>query len=190
MADFKKFWPVLRENEGGLTVDDGGLTWRGVSEKSFPGWDGFPVVKALVARYGKPLSNQDEYNAFTVWVHGQPEYANLEVLAQNFYKPVFWDVIQGDKIGNQVIANYIADWGVNCGVKMAIGLVQKVLGVTIDHDLGNGTLQSLNAKSGEVLFTQLVANRTAYYKSIAINPKLTKYLPEWLRRANSFTFSK
>lgn len=188
MANYLLFYPILRNNEGGFTIDDGGKTWRGISYNSFPKSQIWPIITSLIARYGIAMTTQEDYDAFTKWVHTQIEYNGLELLVMSFYKPVFWDSLKGDQINNQSIANFISDWCVNCGMGM-VYKIQEILGVSPDGMFGPASLAAVNTHSGQMLFDALVAVREQHYRDIAAkNAKEAKYLSEWLSRTRSFSF--
>ena len=188
MADINLFWPILKSNEGGYTVDSGGETYLGISRKYHPEWKGWPLVDQAKEAYGfgtGPIDTWKEQVAFTHVIWGRQDITDL---ALQFYKPDFWDIFQADHITNQSIANFIVDWGVNCG-DIVVKKVQALLGVTADGIFGSGSLSALNAQSNLEFFQTLVKARLAYYQHTAeMKPSEAKYLTTWTNRTNSFSF--
>lgn len=97
---------------------------------------------------------------------------NLTVAqAKEIYKRDFWDKPGLNKLP-EVLSADVFDMGVNAGLKTAVKLVQRAVGVTDDGIMGPKTLQAVtDARShGEddyVLYTQFCAERIKYYTSLS-----------------------
>ena len=173
MADFKKLFPRILDSEGrsyeNVPGDNGGPTKMGVilSEWKVKGYD----------KNGDGKIDENDLKLIT------------EEDAYKIYKINYWDVIKGDEIKNQVIAEYICDWGVNCGIGLSVKKCQIILGLEADGKFGPKTLEEINKANQKDLFTKLVESRTLYYKAIVDNhPVQSKFLKGWLARKNSFKF--
>ena len=173
MADFKKYFPQILDFEGrvyeNVEGDAGGPTKYGIilSEWKTKGYD----------------KNHD----------GKIDENDLKLMteedAYKIYKADYWDTIKGEENKNQTIASYIADWGINCGIKLAIKKTQTILGLLSDGQFGPKSLEAVNKADQKDLFNKLVESRANYYKAIvANNPAQNKFLKGWLSRTNSFTF--
>jgi lysozyme family protein len=115
MADFEVAYKLTAVNEGGYSndpADMGGETWRGISRKMHPDWQGWPIIDALKTKGSFPQS--------------LAKSNDLEILVKIFYRAQFWNVMRGDEIDFQEIANQIYDDGVNTGIISAIRKAQKV----------------------------------------------------------------
>lgn len=116
MADFKTAYNKTAINEGGYAndpEDHGGETWKGVARKIFPSWPGWLIVDAAKRQPGFPKS--------LYAIEG------LQDCVDSFYRTNFWNVIKGDQINVQEVANDIYDSAVNMGTGTAIQLVQNTL---------------------------------------------------------------
>jgi lysozyme family protein len=173
MADFKKLFPRILDSEGrsyeNVPGDNGGPTKMGIilSEWKVKGYD----------------KNKD----------GKIDENDLKLITEDdaykIYKINYWDVIRGDEINNQVITEFICDWGVNCGIGLSVRKVQSILGLEADGKFGPKTLESINKANQKDLFNKLVESRTNYYNAIVQNhPVQSKFLKGWLNRTNSFKF--
>lgn len=160
MAQFAPALALTLKWEGGETVDTGGYTKWGISQKAYPNLDIKNMTRAQM---------------------------------EGIYKRDYWDRIQGDKISDQVAANYLFDYAVNAGVGAAIKAAQTVLkqrfgkSVTIDGGMGPQTLAAINA-AGSAFGPALAKYRADFYKALAVRDpaKYGRYLTGWLKRAGSF----
>lgn len=116
MANFKIAISKVLMHEGGYVndpTDNGGETYRGISRKFHPGWVGWSLVDA--AKKEDHFPNNLKANLV---LHG---------LVMAFYKSKFWDMICGDSIKSQTIADLLVDTavleGISAGVKHAQGIV-------------------------------------------------------------------
>lgn len=163
MADFKAAIGYILQNEGGYVNDPddlGGETYRGISRKNFPNWDGWATIDS-----NKPLTKGELIS-------------NLDSTVNQFYKRSFWDAILADGIDSQPVAAYLFDFKVNAGYN-AVKCVQRILGITVDGIFGNGTLNALNEYQGDML-AELHNARLAYYEGLN-NPR---FIDGWNNRAN------
>lgn len=172
MADFKLYFPTLLKWEGGLTddLDDkGGLTKYGVTLQEW-----------IDNGYDK---NKDGH------IDGIDLRAITPDDAAVIAKKYYWDIVKGDQINNQSIAEFIADWAYNSGTKNVVIKLQHLFSLTPDGIVGSKTLEYLNTKPQEELFNQLKIRRESFYRAIVrANASQTKFLKGWLIRNNSFKF--
>jgi lysozyme family protein len=175
MAQLEKYFPRLLAFEGGY-VDDpsdhGGATNKGIT------WDTFK-------RYAKPL----------LQIEPTPEGLKNLTDAQAFriYKPIYWDSLHGDEIGDQPLAEIVFDFHVNAG-GAAVKLLQRELNnlgahpaLSVDGAFGPATLRALQAADPVELYTRYKAGRRAFYERLAANdPSQAKFLKGWLKRVDSF----
>jgi len=183
MADYNLFLPILMENEGYYVSaeraefihDSGGETWRGISRNNFPHWMGWSIIDSYKDKSNFPKSLRAD--------------TDLQDLVNAFYKPTFWDVIQGDNINNQSIANFMADWGVNAGPSVPIKHAQEILGLAQDGKFGPKTLAAINLVNGLDFFRKLQASRKQFYLDIVTaHPEKGGNLYNWLDRNASFQY--
>ena len=131
MADFKIAYKKTAINEGGwnhVSGDRGGETYKGIARKFHPKWEGWKLVdKAKPLKHNQIIKNEA-----------------LDKLVQDFYKKQFWDVISGDKVEDQNIANTLYDFGVNAGYGRSIQNIQTVLGMTANGKISTELLKRIN----------------------------------------------
>lgn len=133
MANFDDVYKLLQNKEGGYVhdVDDsGGETYRGISRRYNPTWNGWIMIDSYKKRYfGKALSKKLDADT------------QLQKLVKQKYKLGYWDVFELDSVPNQHVAYQMFDTNVNCGQAAAIRFAEKALGRRIT---GRWTLSLLN----------------------------------------------
>lgn len=133
MANFDDAYRLLQNKEGGYVhdVDDsGGETYRGISRRYNPTWNGWVIIDAFKKRYfGKALSKRLDADE------------QLQKLVKEKYKRGYWDVFELDSVPNQLIAYQMFDTNVNCGQAAAIRFAEKALNRRIT---GRWTISLLN----------------------------------------------
>lgn len=189
MADIAKYFPKLLVFEGGEVndpTDKGGATKMGVTLSTFQ-----------KCGYDKDGDGDIDINDLHLMVAGD---------AMAICKKFYWDKWQADQIKNQSIAEQLVEWVWGSG-KWGIVIPQKLIGVTADGIVGNGTLMAINGADQQALHEKIrlakvsfindIVNRSVIdYKGKNVNWSeldLLKYtqkrfLNGWLHRINSFEF--
>lgn len=159
-ADARAAFDISKHNAGGYVIDPhdiGGETYRDIARKFNPNWMGWKKVDAMKKAQGGSLP----YN-FTD--------KNLDALASEFYKQVYWDAVMGDKIKNQDVANLIFDQTLD-GIGRTIQMVQLTLNkkfgsnFPIKSQMTSDVINKLNSVSAEKFnndFTALRVKRFEY----------------------------
>lgn len=192
MADFKLFEPLLLAQEGGWCNkpgDSGGETWEGIAYNFYPKWAGWPLLFQIKTSLGFPATGwtPEQIHALNAALRADDA---LDALVDKFYECEEWDVLMGDQITNQSIANFMGDWGVNAGISVPVKHAQEILGVTDDGKMGPATLAALNAADGPTFFAAAQAARKQFYLDVvAAHPVDKQFLGNWLERTASFKFS-
>ncbi len=174
MGDFKASLARTLRWEGGYSddpLDRGGETYRGISRKNFPAWDGWITIGNLLAA-GLDLDDN----------------AQLQHDVEEFYRKEFWNSIRGDDLPDAV-AMEVFDCAVNCGVGTAAKFLQRTVGVKDDGAIGQDTLRAtatyIETKGIPALVAALKQHRRDRYTRIADNdPSHRRFLKGWLRRAD------
>lgn len=176
MANFSITYKNTEAAEKGYTFDNGGHTYKGISAK---GWGTNPLAKkilAIVLSY-KPKKGQIIKDAA------------LDELVIKFYKSIYWDKLNGDRINNQTLANSIYDFCVNSGAGVAI-CTEAVLG-TKYNKIDDAFINKVNSNPA-YYYSILLAARLSYIKKLSFDKKgkLTKLGKEnykgWMNRFNTF----
>lgn len=175
MASFDVFFPTMLKHEGGFVndpVDPGGATNKGVTMGTF---------QSCAKKY----------------LGIEPTLENLKALtdaqAAKIYKPLYWDVVRGDEIELQALADIVFDFQVNAG-GAASKLLQRVLNdlgaapaLEVDGAVGPGTMAALNKADPKAVYRAYKQGRIDYYQDLVKRrPPLGKFLNGWLKRVNSF----
>ncbi|CAD7288193.1 putative peptidoglycan-binding domain-containing protein [Campylobacter suis] len=153
---------------------ENGLTFMGIYEIAHPGWAGWLIIKDTLRMLG-------DIKKASIALH-QDE--NLKEMVAKFYRINFWDKIRGDEIISQHCANEIFCFAVNAGVRQAIKIAQRVVGVVDDGYFGAQTLRALNSYDEAKFNKEYDRLELAYYnRLIEKNQKLAVYKKGWERRA-------
>jgi lysozyme family protein len=192
-ADFHISDAITRRNEGGwqnMPEDSGNNdlgwgTYKGLASAKQPKWRGWPIVVAEIAK--KPTQPTYGSKAYRVWVKelNAALEANLELqrLVETYYKANFWDVNSLDKIRCQGAANHIYDHGVSRGTVTAALILQKVLGVMADGDIGPVTIKAANKmRDNELEALYRAARKVDYNRLCDKVASKAQYRGTWLAR--------
>ena len=139
--------------------DPGGQTFWGISRVNHPEWGGWK------------------------WIDfGERQSPSLISLVQDFYLKEFWQVAQCQEYQSQELANQVFDAFVNLGGR-GLKLLQSLLGVTVDGQIGPDTLDMLAKQDQDYLAKNYITAREGYYKDlVSQHPNLARYLNGWLNR--------
>ena len=134
MADFSIAYKRTKIFEGGYVNDPqdaGGETYKGVSRRANPNWQGWGIIDAAKKEQNFPKN-----------LNGN---SALELLVENLYRSNYWNAVWGDKITNQTVANDMFDTAVNMGVSRSIKLAQKQFKMPETGTINNELLTKLNS---------------------------------------------
>lgn len=141
MSDFAIAYAFLATKEGTLSdnsKDLGGFTYKGISRKYHPDWEGWKFIDA-----------------------GDFESANPLVFT--FYKSEYWDKYGINFVYNQPIANRLFEQIVNGGEHTPISNLQNILNaispldaLNVDGKIGNNTINKLNKLSNNASYAKAI----------------------------------
>lgn len=133
----------LLKREGGfvnLKSDPGGMTNLGVTQRVWEEWVGHPV-------------SEKEMRALT------------PAIVAPMYKQKYWDKVSGDSLPSGVDLA-VFDCCVNSGAGRAAKILQKVLDVKQDGDIGLNTLAKAVSIDGSKLIADYNAARLAFLQTL------------------------
>jgi lysozyme family protein len=165
MANIKNFLTKLLKIEGGYVNhpnDSGGCTNKGITIGTFRDF------------FGKDKTCDNLKNISDSQV-------------EKIYKQEYWDKCKCDEIQCPKIAQLIADWAVNSGVKTAIKCVQNIVKVNCDGIIGPITLKAINNYPTKDLFNELKKARKEYYENLVKKTPSNKvFLKGWINRLEEY----
>ena len=171
---------ILRQESGYANVsgDLGGETYRGITRKNFPKWDGWKIVDE-----NKPLKN------------GQIiDNEELENNVMDFYYDNFYAPMKIDKVEDMLISGHLLCHGVNAGIKTSVKLLQKAVNnvynvkISVDGIIGSTTIKYTNGAKANEAAREFIEQRNQYYKNlVSKNPSQCKFLNGWLDRVKNTT---
>jgi lysozyme family protein len=173
MANFNKAYRKLEINEGGYAnnlSDRGKETYKGVSRRYYPNWEGWLIVDSYKG-----------YRDFPGILDSEPI---LQRQIEVFYYNEFWSKVNGTLIQNENIAFSIFDFAVNTGTNLAIKAMQRVLGLKEDGVIGVITLNAVNTVNEAEFMALYAITKCKHYISIVDKDATQlKYLKGWIKRA-------
>jgi len=162
--NFNKILADTLKEEGGKTVDSGGVTNYGVTQKVY---DAYTAEKKLPNKSVNDLSFGD---------------------VKDVYHEAFFKKPKLDTLPSEKVASALFDYGVNSGQGTAVKALQTIVGAKADGILGNKTNKAVEryiAKNGEdALTSAILDNRENLLNSLVIkNPaKYGQYAEGWANR--------
>jgi lysozyme family protein len=187
MANFDLAFEKTMGAEGGYTknpTDVGGETYKGVSRKYEPNWEGWAIIESLKNKpnFPKNLDSNDD----------------LQALVKRVYKEKYWNVNKLDLISDQAVAEEMFDTGVNMGTKRAAIYLQTALNclnknqvlygdIAEDGKIGTETLYVLKAllskESNETLLKIMnVLQGMHYIEYMKSDPAQETFTRGWFTR--------
>lgn len=159
--------PFILRFEGGYVNDpddSGGKTYRGITYKNFPNWQGWKILNSMNLQHNQIV-------------------ASVEPLVISFY----WNLFKGygyHNFSNAKLALVVFDYRVNGGFtfdKLA-AILNKFFNKKSQLS-ATSIIQNANKVSAETLANHLLNNRESYYNTIIQkNPVLEKYRHGWFNR--------
>lgn len=181
MADFNKAFEILKKLEYKDCSDalhwnhgEHGWTFMGIYQVAHPD----SIIWKKLNEYG--TTDKEELSKLLC--------KDNEVIneVKRIYRQEYWNKAKLYAVDSQQIANEIFVFGVNAGIKRAIKLAQKIVGVVQDGIVGQKTLKALNAYNDKLFDIVFDAGEAEYYESlIEANRKYAIYENGWLNRAKS-----
>jgi lysozyme family protein len=155
-SNFKQALEYLVKSEGGYVdnpKDPGGRTNLGVTQKVWESWVGRE-------------SNEKEMRALTK--------TDVEPL----YKRKYWDACRCDDLPTGL--DYLVfDFAVNAGVGRSAKTLQSCVGVSVDGQIGNQTIEAIKKIAPSDLIERFSEAKINFYKSLVTFPTFGK---GWLNR--------
>lgn len=166
MANFDLAWQYLQVDEGGsiftdIPQDHGGATKFGITLNTYTAW---------CAKMGNLPPSVNDLKNMTE--------ATAKVVAQDF----FWDLIRGDEIKNQSVANALLDASFE-GVSRASLFAQSASGVAQDGVIGPITLAAINSMDFRLFLSKFIPEYQNFFINCVLNDQTQIiFLKGWLNR--------
>ena len=183
MANFDEAYKPMQTDEGGYVndlQDPGGETIQGIARNMNSKWEGWPIIDRLKTRSDWPKTD----SSISIYLASNPD---LQEMIKHFYQDQYWDVIQGDCINDQKVADTIFNFGINAGIKTSISIAQMVVGCAADGVIGGETIAKLNSEDpGRFLADFTLAKIARYISIVKKKPISIKYFYGWVKRAMEY----
>ena len=193
MATVDKIVPFIRKKEGGLSFDTNDKASKNPCPYAYYGKQGCHTSNGWTWEEWSSVRGVTPDSATEWYQLSIPSYYDqTNSIWTELFKKYYWDLIQGDFIISQRIANAIVDWLFNSG-KWAEINTQKLLDalfndhLTIDGCFGSLTINAINSADEPTLYADIIEKRKQFYQIAATNPGQSKYLDGWLKRVDDLT---
>jgi lysozyme family protein len=165
---FLRCLEVVLKNEGGYSnnpSDPGGSTNQGITQKEYDDYrghqgDGYQDVKLITDT--------------EVW---------------DIYLTLYWIPMNLDDILNDDLVLQLFDMGVNSGIRTAIMILQRLIGVIADGFIGDETNRAVREYNGNVVDDYKKRRKLFYVTLKQSKPELKPFLLGWLNRVDNTKFS-
>lgn len=149
-----------------------------------------PEPKGAKARFG--INSLAHPEAITDGFYTMSK-AEAWAYAMRIYITQYWNVVEGDEIVPQLLANKIADLAFDMNPPEVVKITQRaansLLGhvvLKVDGVMGPKTLEQVNGLDRTLLYDAIKSYARQRYQDIArANPEDQKYLNGWLRRVDA-----
>ena len=150
------------------------------------------IVKTLAREGGAKFTDvASDKGGATKYGISQAAYPTLDIRnlteqqARDIYKRDYWDVVCGDTIKSQLVAENIFDTAVNMGVRTASKLAQVCMDITpADGIIGSKSVAVINAHDEHQFLAAYTLAKIARYAYICNKDNTqTKFLLGWINRA-------
>jgi len=171
MDKFNTSLLFVLKREGGYANnprDKGGETFKGISRRFWPKWEGWKLIDLMKSRAGFPKCAEDD--------------GTLSELVKAFYLTEFWNAIRGDDMplpwGLAVL-----DASVNQGTRNAVGMMQTAIGgLKVDSVIGPNTCEAVWT-AGPTAMKRFLAKRACrYVRTIMKTPDQEVWANDWMYR--------
>lgn len=116
-------------------------------------------------------------------------YVDALPLAMNVFKVGYWDVLKLSLVSSQRVADVMANFAFNVGVRMLAKIVQRIVAVNDDGVVGPDTIKQINSFDPNILVQLICDELEKHYRELAARPNYASYLTNWLARAERLRVS-
>lgn len=170
MMEFSDKKNALHKNQG-----ENGLTYMGIYQSAYPNWIGWSQIETILKKH-----NGDIKKASIECYDDTVLYSAVGM----FYDKEFYSKMKLNYINSQKIVDEMFCGGVNYGVKIAIKLAQRVIGVLDDGMIGQQTIKALNSFNDVIFDVEFDKLEIKHYESlVAKNPNFERFIKGWRNRA-------
>lgn len=158
-ADYRRLVPFIKNAEGGwvkLVNDPGGETNKGVTWGTWQEYFGNTHQRFIL------MSDED-------WGY--------------IWKKGYWDIVDGDNIEDQNIAEVLAEWSWTSGSKIPITRMQKIILTKQTGIMNKETLDAMNFSSKIFLYREFSKERLKFLVNLPLtNQRYKPFINGWLNR--------
>ncbi len=151
-------------------------------------------IAVILQHEGGLVDNPSDPGGLTNYGISQKQYPNLDIVnltvnqATQIYYNDYWLRMNLDLLSDDLLKLHLFDMGVNAGIKTAIILLQRILGVTQDGIIGPNTASISNNFIGNLVQSYIEARENYYKYIVQIHPNESIFLNGWINRITNTNF--
>ncbi len=155
MADYTKIIPLILQVEGGLSKSKADAA----SANPVPDGSDYHTNKGITWTTFNSCAAKCGFLATPELFYQMPSYVWNAI-----FKQMYWDVIMGDKINSQAVADSLVDWAWTSGPHTAVRKIQEFVKVQDDGVMGFITLKAINDETANKLEEKAFNDSFSDYK--------------------------
>ena len=152
-------------------------------------------INVILESEGGFVDDPQDFGGKTNFGLSQRSYPDIDIetltkeTAIEIYYKDYWIPMNVQIIPIDELTLHVFDHGVNAGSKIAIRLLQRLIGVSDDGYIGEITLKGIDAYIGDIVGEYIKRRKLFYVTLVQNKPELRKFLKGWLARVESTKFT-
>ena len=151
-------------------------------------------IKIILKNEGGYCWHKDDPGGETNFGITKARYPNLDIKnltkeeATEIYYRDYWKPMKLNILNNEDLILHVFDMGVNAGIRTAIKLLQRLVGVTADGHIGLKTAGAVADYNGDVAEEYIKRRKLFYVTLVQEKPQLRVFIKGWLKRIEHTKF--
>lgn len=180
MANSSNIRPFIQKWEGGLSRNPADTASRNPAPWPYNGQTGYHTNKGVTYSTFASLAPQLGYT-----ITPENFFTMPALIWDGIFKIGYWNPWELDRMRSQIIADFIADFAYMSGTQGSFNSIKKYLagkGISVStRGQAVDALNKLSLGNEQQIFTELVAHREAFFKSL----NQPTFINGWLNRLNN-----
>src|SRR5208337_129570 len=151
-------------------------------------------IAVILQHEGGYVNNPSDPGGETNYGISHNSYPGLDIKnltvedAKSIYYNDYWVKMNLDELSIDLLKLHLFDMGVNAGIKVAIKLLQKTLGIAQDGIVESDTASFSNQFQGDIVQSYIEARKNYYEYIVKVHPNESIFLNGWINRITNTNF--